>query len=652
MEARSLEIPFAGSSDDPVGDHAGGPASISGVEQEYAVWRDGGPVPFALLLGRVLSRSSARGFGEDPLARVRSGGAVWTADGPHAEIATPPRRLTVGIAGRLADDALHEREMLLRRLRLVGAADGSRLELRGYSTHINAFCRAVDPWAVVRRFAVLHAPAVMLLADRRDSPGLLVRPRPDRLEVGTEYLESRDDLAAVALVVLAATIECWEALAGRRAPDGDRGAGSLRALDSRAFQSTWQRPGTFIDRAAFGDDLYRAGRDARLRRADGGMERAGSRLDATWARLRPIASAFATEAELASVDVRVDGTVPLLIERSAPLEPLVRRGHRVPGASPGPNVELLRPMRHGALRVQPEALDWDVSLLRISHPAGVTYARVPRDDSARFAALVRTGALAPALAARAALGRPPRVTSPEERTPGLFDLVAQTAGDVPPPGASVAGSPAASAENPATRPARKATVPPPVPTSKSMKRRGAPLGAIVAIGVALLVVFGLVLAGGRLTSQRAPDGLGSPTAATSPDPSASQSPAATPCGAPAAGGQSCPAGSAASSASACPAGVACAPGSPLHTQTTCPAGVACSPGASPSLSPSARPTPRPTPSVTPSPTPGPTAAPPSQSPPAPSCVPATGQCGPSPSPAPSPSPSPSPSPCGLGLPCP
>ncbi|MHB8459150.1 MAG: hypothetical protein ACYDB6_03685, partial [Candidatus Limnocylindrales bacterium] len=274
MNAFSVEIPFAGWSADLVDDHAGGPASISGVEQEYAVWRDGGPVPFALLLGRVLPRSPARGFGEDPLARVRGGGAVWTADGPHAEIATSPRRLAAGIAGRLADDALHEREMLLRRLRLVGAADGSHLELHGYSTHINAFCRAVDPWAVVRRFAVLHAPAVMLLADRRDSPGLLVRPRPDRLEIGTEYLESRDDLAAVALVVLAATIECWEALAGRRAPDGDRGAGSLRALDARAFQSTWQRPGMFIDRAAFGDDLYRAGRDARLRLADGGMERA------------------------------------------------------------------------------------------------------------------------------------------------------------------------------------------------------------------------------------------------------------------------------------------------------------------------------------------------------------------------------------------
>ncbi len=620
MEARSLEIPLAGSSDDPVGDHAGGPASISGVEQEYAVWRDGGPVPFALLLGRVLPQSPARGFGEDPLARVRRGGAVWTADGPHAEIATPPRHLTVGIAGRLADDALHEREMLLRRLRLVGVADGSRLELRGYSTHLNAFCRAVDPWAVVGRFAVLYAPAIMLLADRRDSPGLLVRPRPDRLEIGTEYQESRDDLEAVALVVLAATIECWETLAGRRAPDGDGGAGALRALDARAFQPTWQRPGTFVHRAAFGDDLYRAGRDARLRLADGGRERAGSRLEATWARLRPIASTFSTETELAAVDARVGGTVPLPIERSAPLEPLVRRGHRVPGAPPGSNVELLRPLRHGALRVQPEALDWDVSLLRISHPAGVTYARVPRDDSAHFATLVRTGALAPALAARSALGRPPTVTSPEERTPGLFDLVTRTADDASAGHAQAPGRPPPAARNAAAYPARKAAVPPPIPTSTLMDGRGAPWAGIVGIGLALLVVLGLLLAGGWLIGQSASKGSGTPTAAPScsagvagggcPTPSVSSqpsatagpSPAATPCGASGAGGPSCPAGSAVPSVTTCPAGVTCAPGSALPTSTTCSAGIGCSPGSSSSP----RPTARPRPSVTPSPTPRPT----------------------------------------------
>lgn len=141
---------------------AGAPSSISGIEQEYAVWLDDVQVPFAPLLGAVLPNAPTRGFGEDPLARVRRDGAVWTADGPHAETATPPRRLAPGIATRLADDTLHQREMLLRRLRRIAETDGTRLELRGYSTHVNAFCASVDAWAcpTLRRVvrAGHHAP--------------------------------------------------------------------------------------------------------------------------------------------------------------------------------------------------------------------------------------------------------------------------------------------------------------------------------------------------------------------------------------------------------------------------------------------------------------------------------------------------------------
>ena len=50
----------------------------------------------------------------------------------------------------------------------------------------------------------------MLLADRPESPGLLDRPRPDRLEAGTEFLETRDDLVAATLFFLASSIRTWE----------------------------------------------------------------------------------------------------------------------------------------------------------------------------------------------------------------------------------------------------------------------------------------------------------------------------------------------------------------------------------------------------------------------------------------------------------
>jgi hypothetical protein len=617
MEARSLEALDADARSE-----AGAPASISGIEQEYAVWREDRQVPFAPLLGAVLPNARARGFGEDPLARVRGDGAVWTADGPHAEIATPPRRLASGIAGRLADDALHQREMLLRRLRAVGAAEGGLFKLRGYSTHINAFCRAADLWTVVRRFGVLYGPAVMLIADRRDSPGLLIRPRPDRLEVGTEYLEKRDDIVSAALLVLSATIDCWSAdfldagLGGETATTpGDQ----LRPLDATAFRTTWQRPGIFIDRAAFGEDLYRSGRDALLRLADGGSERAGARLEAAWARLRPIASTMATAAELAAVDARVDGRVRLPSERGAPLEPPVHRGHRVPLVSPGSNVALLRAFKHGAVQVEPAVLDWEASLLRIRHPGGMTFARVPRDESAEFAAMVRGGGLEPALAKRSVLGAPPVVTSPQDRTSGLFDELAPTqeeadrrrvsrgSGDSTGfrPGVAAAGSIVSLATSAAFG-ALKATTGPLTIASARPPRPGRPWFRLGGAGLAIALLVGWLAFAGRV-----PD-MG-PSVAT---PSASSS-ATCPVGVP---GTACPSPSesavpsvsvtpgpsATTPAGACLVGAVCPSGSPGPTATPCQIGVPCGSGGTQTVGPSVRPTPRPTPRPTRKPTPSPT----------------------------------------------
>ena len=122
------------------------PAAIAGLEQEYAVWLRGGTVDFQDLIDRVVPTRALRRFAFDENARIVASGAVWTVDSPHAEVATPPRRLQAGIASRLARDALAERSALRRRLP-TGA------ELRGYSTHVNAFAdgrRRLGPGAPVR----------------------------------------------------------------------------------------------------------------------------------------------------------------------------------------------------------------------------------------------------------------------------------------------------------------------------------------------------------------------------------------------------------------------------------------------------------------------------------------------------------------------
>jgi hypothetical protein len=399
------------------------PASLSGLEQEYGVWIARRQVDFGELIDRVAPPDALRRFAFDARARIVRSGAVWTVDAPHAEVATPPRALQPGIAGRLADDALHERDALLRRLRALEGllpAHTDATELRGYSTHLNAFADRVDRWALARHFAATYAPAVMLLAERRGSPGLLVRPRPQRLEIGTEYLERRSDLVAASLVVLAAVIAAWRECRA----DGPIGpAALLPALDSRRFVATWQRPGIFVARDAFGDDLYELGRTARLRLADGREQVAGRRLGATWGHLRSIAQEFALPAELTLVDDLVDGRTPLPIERAEPQDPPVRRHHRPPSAAPGPQAALLQKRARGRVSLAPELVTWDQAILRVDHPRRSFFLAIPRDASARFLERWAGGRLDAPLAAFALREPTGRTALLDEVTVGLFDTV-------------------------------------------------------------------------------------------------------------------------------------------------------------------------------------------------------------------------------------
>ena len=92
----------------------------------------------------------------------------------------------------------------------------------------------------------------MLLIDRRDSPGLLVRPRPGQLELGGEYVSGARLRAAAAFAA-----ESTRAAVQRRTPP---------CLDV-VLDAAVERYGWFVDRNAFGIDLYRDGRATVLRRA-------------------------------------------------------------------------------------------------------------------------------------------------------------------------------------------------------------------------------------------------------------------------------------------------------------------------------------------------------------------------------------------------
>ena len=694
--------PSASADDDLLGDDPGaglaGPAAIAGIEQEYGVRIDGRAVDFADLIDRVAPRTAVRRVPHDPLARFLASGAVLTADSPHAEVATPPRHLGPDIAGRLADDALVGREHLLQRLR-VSAPGSGRIELRGYSTHLNAACPGEIEigWRVVQRYVRTFAPALMLLADRSGSPGLLVRPRPDRLEAGTDFLETRDDLVAATLFFLASTIRTWEDELADQQP-------VLAPLDDGRVVETWQRPGVFVDRAAFGDDLYRVGRSARLALADGGWERAGDRLDQAWGTVRSIAASFAAPHELAIVDELVEGRRPLLIERGAPTEPTVRRRHRAPQTQPGPHVPVLRRLVTGKVTATPVSITWGSTLLRVAHPDREFYVRIPRESSAVFASRFVSGTLDASIAEVAARPSSGLVADPYDNRPGVFDTAAEpwpadagqrkSQAPVQPGKARRRPKPAVGPWSAMTRIPAPARVPsrPAPPTSANRPfpppwwRR--PRTGIAIVALLLLVgLIPLVRPGqpNRPAQNDAPSSCPAGVSGTADQGCATSSPSSrteaptvvssaspTPSCLPAVGVggcqtptieptalPSCPPGAA---VGPCPSGPPVASASPGGTpgrSTPSPTVSPCLPaiGASTCRTPSPSPMPSPSPTCDPATGAcgGPTPTPPTPSPtptlsPSPTCDPATGACGgPTPTPTPPPPtpppPPPTPPPC-------
>jgi hypothetical protein len=236
-----------------------------GIEQEFCVVPRRSPcsandaVDFRPLL-RAMLRDHPRRDPADPNA-VRLPWGVLTADGREAEVATHPIVVEPGFAART-----------------VGAVDRGRTELEellpadlcglGYSTHVNVSLDVRDDRRFAQQWASVFAPAMMLLLDGPASPGLLVRPRPGRFELCGDYCEG--DRLAGAIAFAAASV-----VHAARHRKGRWRALAVRVDVTRAVQ----RFGYFVDRCAFGSDLYGTGRDTMLTRLDGTRLTAGQHLD-------------------------------------------------------------------------------------------------------------------------------------------------------------------------------------------------------------------------------------------------------------------------------------------------------------------------------------------------------------------------------------
>ena len=385
-----------------------------GLEHEFPVFDgDGGRVDFRTVIQSLRLGRPDLVPGDRNAYRLPSGSVV-TADTTEAEIATPPVDLRPGFASRLDAWAAHERAVLADRV--------SPMTIRGDSTHLNVTLPAdVAADRVADAFATRFSVGLMLLMDRRTSPGLLVRPRPYRLELGGEYVVG-DALRAALAYAVGATLAC---VAWLRWP----GQVDLPPPVALRLERGVLRYGWYVDRSAFGVDLYAAGRRARLVTRDGTPTTAQAHMRQAWELARAHLEPHVAAGDLRDAENLVGGRFPLPMERPAnALEAAIAR----PCRPRSPFGTALRAVRRPEYDVAPVMLTWQAAVFlaarRDRRRAG--FLTVPGAALGSFVERLRRGELDELVDAY--LAQPPagrRLSNPAQvNDAGLYDELGLRAG--------------------------------------------------------------------------------------------------------------------------------------------------------------------------------------------------------------------------------
>ncbi|MPZ69133.1 MAG: hypothetical protein GEU71_06335 [Actinobacteria bacterium] len=367
--------------------------TLVGLEHEYSVTRSGRPIDFRALMHRLPIDGRRLDPGDPNAYRCRWGGVI-TADAEEAEVATPPVEAAGGFARVLEGWGAKGREHLLNVL-------PGDVDVAGYSTHLSVSLARRRSHRIARFYAGHFSPALMLMMDRRDSPGVRVRIRPGRIELCGEYVTGRAlrnaSVFALGSVRAAALGSSPPALRFRR-------------------QTLHERPGWYVDRSALGVDLYEKGRDADLEYVSGETVSAGEHLERTWATVRPLVGDVAAE-EIDSIDRVVRGDLPLPCEGP----------DDAPAARMAPSgtvfAEILGARVRPGYAVRATLATWDVTVFELISSGRVGYASIPSPLLSCFLARLDDGSLDPLItryldgAPRGAVLASHRQT----RSPGLFD---------------------------------------------------------------------------------------------------------------------------------------------------------------------------------------------------------------------------------------
>ena len=377
------------------------------------LYRNDQPVDFRALI-HELGLPGMRLHPVDGQRYLTPSGMAIMAEGLAAEVASPPVSLGPGFARELDSWSAHAFAQLRRPL-------DSEIRLKGRSTHLSVECdpRIVDEVAWL--YAQTFAPAIMLLLDDAESPGLLVRARPSRLELCGEFAtDSR--LRSAAALAAGSVLALSDALRSGRATQPPRLRGTI--------ETARRRFGWYVDRRAFGPDLYDQGRSSVLRRVDGGTISGQDQLEACWDSARSALIDRGWTDSLEDADRIVSGDRSLPCER--PVDDRRKPAtHEPPPAHP--IGRMLTTRRRPGFTIQVTSATWDYAAFTVSNGDREAICSVPRPVLGTFLSQLEAGELDDILIDSIESGRSDQTLARHAQTlrPGLWARISTSSALLP-----------------------------------------------------------------------------------------------------------------------------------------------------------------------------------------------------------------------------
>lgn len=342
------------------------PASRCGIEQEFYVLQDGRQLDFRTII-HGLGIPGARIDPSDVNAYRLADGSVFTADETEAEFATIPVDVVPGFAPGLAGLS----SQLSRQL----SAHLAGFQLRGAATHVNVSLPPGKVDSVVLNYATTFGPMLQALWDRPSGHGIMIRPRPGRIEFGGEFIAGAR-LAAVALFCVASVAT----LAGR---------GQSIPRFRSAVRPATGRLGIELRRDTYAEGAYTSGRRAVLHSAAGAPVTLASAIESIWRSCRSAAVRAGTAGEVRTIDRVVRGQLPLGIE-GLPLPPAGEGGRVMRSWVATP----LTGWSAGGRTLRPRYDTWDYTVFECRDREARWFVNVPRHAMGPFVQAAESGRFA------------------------------------------------------------------------------------------------------------------------------------------------------------------------------------------------------------------------------------------------------------------